>query len=108
MKTQELNHTLINQWVAEKRSSHEIENTLANLGYDADLIAAYLQSYTKMIHAKRRNLGFILVIVGSVLGFLSCVLTMVDILPAFSNFCLYGLTSFGVTLAFVGLYFIFE
>lgn len=52
--------------------------------------------------------GWILMAVGSVIGFLGCVFTILDIVPAWRDIWMYGLTSVGVSLAFYGCYLVFE
>ncbi len=46
--------------------------------------------------------------IGAFIVFLSCVLTMLDIVPELRGIALYGLTSIGVGLAFLGAYYVFE
>ncbi len=57
---------------------------------------------------KKQNIGFLLLGIGAFVGFLSCVLTMLDFAPELRGFMLYGLTSLALVLIFIGLYFVFE
>ncbi len=72
---------------------------------DAEL---QLKEFTKQKIAKKQNLGFQLLAIGSVLGFLSCVMTMLDLTPGWNGFFLYGLTSAAILVIFYGLYLVFE
>jgi hypothetical protein len=46
--------------------------------------------------------------IGAFLGFISCVCTIINAVPALYNAILYGLTAIAITIIFVGLYFVFE
>lgn len=67
-----------------------------------------LNKFEKFKDNKRIRKGFLLMGIGSFLGFLSCVFTMLDIMPDFRHFILYGLTTIGVSIAFIGCYLVFE
>ncbi len=56
----------------------------------------------------RMQRGFLLVGVGAVLGFVSCVLTLTDISPALNNLFLFGLTPAAAVILLIGCYLIFE
>ncbi len=58
--------------------------------------------------AKRQTDGFILLAFGAVLGFISCVLTIINSIPSLYFWILYGLTSIAVILICAGLYYLFE
>ncbi len=59
-------------------------------------------------HSIRQRRGFTLAGAGAVLGFISCVLTIINPIPELYYIILYGLTSIAILLIFAGLYFIFE
>lgn len=61
----------------------------------------------KKVKARVTN-GWILMVVGSVIGFLGCVLTIIDIIPEWRDIWMYGFTTLGVSLAFYGCYLVFE
>jgi hypothetical protein len=52
--------------------------------------------------------GWKLMIVGSLIGFASCLIAILDLVPDYRGLCLYGLTSIGVTMAFIGCYLVME
>lgn len=58
--------------------------------------------------AARVKNGFILLGMGSVVCFSSCILTILNSDPALTGWLLYGLTSLGVIKAFAGLVMVFE
>ena len=103
-----LNSSLIQQWITEKHDSDTIREKLVGLGFEEDAIISHIKEYKKQRHAKRLVTGFICMGVGAFLGFVSCVLTIINPVPELYNWILYGLTSIAISTIFVGLYFVFE
>jgi thiol:disulfide interchange protein len=62
----------------------------------------------RQLNAQKQFKGFIFMAVGAFIGFMSCVLTIAQVFPQWYSFILYGLTIIGITLAFIGLYFVLE
>lgn len=104
----EINTSLLSQWINERLNQEEIEEKLMALGYDADKVASYIKTYNQLKHAKRQYIGFVLTGIGAFLGFISCVLTMINLIPELTNLFLYGLTTLAIVLVMIGLYYIFE
>lgn len=104
----EINSAIIQQWFLDRLNVQEVEENLKSLGHDEDSISVYLKEFNRLKYAKRQNMGFGLAGIGAVLGFISCVLTMINPIPELINFFLYGLTSIAVLIFFAGFYFIFE
>ncbi len=98
----------IQQWVAEKLDNQKIQQLLLADGYDEEAIAKHLQEVRKLKIAKRQVTGFIYLAAGALLGFISCVLTLVNPVPALYNWILFGLTSIAILVIFIGLYYVFE
>jgi hypothetical protein len=59
-------------------------------------------------HDARAAKGWKFMALGSFIGFLGCVFTMLDIIPGGRDFSMFGLTSTGVLVAFYGCYLVFE
>lgn len=57
---------------------------------------------------KRGKKGLNCLLIGAFLGFISCVLSIINPVPDLYYHILYGLTSVAITVIFVGLYCIFE
>lgn len=102
------NPSTIHQWIAEKRDAESIIEELRKRGYDEDSIATYLKEFKVKKHAKRLNTGFICLAIGSLMGFISCVLAILNPIPELHNWFLYGLTSAAMLIIFAGLYLVFE
>ena len=66
------------------------------------------KSYQQGIHQIRTRVGFIYLGIGGVLGFVSCVFSMIIADHFWNSFFLYCGTSVAIVLAFIGFYFIFE
>jgi hypothetical protein len=85
-----------------------LQEKLSLDGHDQISIDLLLREFKKMRNAKRQQIGFVYLGVGAFIGFMSCLLTILNPFPDYFNLILYGLTSVAVTIAFVGLYYIFE
>ena len=94
---------LKNNWETEK-----VSEQLFAQGHDEMSVDLLLREFKKLRNAKRQQIGFLLAGIGAFLGLLSCLLTIFNPFPELFNVILYGLTSVAITIAFVGLYYIFE
>ena len=89
-------------WRAKNLSEEVIIDELRQNGMDSLQIMEVLNFYKK-----KRN-DFVLTGIGAFIGFLSCLFTMLDLMPELRGFMLYGLTSIALVFIFAGLYYIFE
>lgn len=99
---------LFEQWRHKGFSDEQILDALKAGGLSEEEAETQLRQYRKFRNEERSRMGFYLTAIGSFLGFVSCVLTMMDIFPELRGFMLYGLTSLGLLLIFAGLFLIFE
>lgn len=93
------------------RDNWELEKVTEQLiaqGHDEVSVDLLLREFKKLRNAKRQQIGFVLLGIGAFLGLMSCLLTIFNPFPSLFNVILYGLTSVSITIAFVGLYYIFE
>lgn len=95
-------------WHLNNLSPEAIEQQLINEGIPHDYIQEYLKAYQKLKIAKRQNTAFVLLLIGAFLGFLSFLLAVTNVAPAFHTFNLYGITSIAGIIIFIGLYLLFE
>lgn len=100
--------SVIQQWLAEKLDMDTIRQQLQQDGLSEEEIDISIRAFKKARYAKRQFAGFVYLGAGAFLGFISCVLTLVNPIPALYDYILYGLTSIAVTLMIVGLYQLFE
>ena len=106
--TNAIDISLVRQWVATKLSPEHIEGMLKNDGHDQESIMAHIQAFKKERHARRSIIGFILMGAGAFMGFLSCVLSIINPIPELYYWILYGFTSLAILVICAGLYFAFE
>lgn len=106
--TSAISADFVQQWLADKRSVESVQDELMQSGLDPEFIQERLAIYRKLVHARRQTAGFLYMGIGAFLGFVSCVLTLVNPVPELYNWILYGLTSVAIGIIFVGLYFVFE
>lgn len=99
---------IVQQFLSENLSEKLIKERLCSLGYDEELISRYLSELRRVKNARRQTMGFVYLVTGGVLGFISCILAIVNPVPEFYYWFLYGLTSVAILLACYGLYNIFE
>lgn len=101
---------LFTQWrqrnLSIKDTMHELREKWGITKEDA--IHSIVDKYKKYCDDCRMQLGFVLAGIGSFLCFISCLLTLLHILPQFRYLILIGLTSVGAILVLVGFYYIFE
>ncbi|MCC6288934.1 MAG: hypothetical protein IT249_13710 [Chitinophagaceae bacterium] len=100
--------SLVRSWIGAKLSPADVEEQLNKSGFSEENIAAYLREYKKERYAARRFNGFVCAGVGAFLGFLSCVLSIINPIPELYHIILFGLTSVAILIICLGLYFVFE
>jgi hypothetical protein len=98
----------IQQWIAAKLDPETVEQKLREDGLDAASITTHLKAFRKLKNARKLQAGFICMAVGAFLGFVSCLLTIINPVPALYNIVLYGLTSVAICVICLGMYFVFE
>lgn len=94
--------------VGSQREPQAIEAELNGLGHDAASVAAHLKEFKRLKNAKRQFNGFILMAIGAFLGFISCVLSIINPIPGLFNVILYGLTMVAILIIVLGLYYVVE
>ena len=85
-----------------------IEAELSAKGMDTEAISAHVEAYRKFKIARKQFVGFFCMGFGAFLGFLSCVLSLVNAVPELYNLILFGLTSVAILIIVIGMYFLFE
>jgi hypothetical protein len=98
----------IQQWIVDKLSPETIEQKLVDQGFDASMVSSHLKEYRRLRNAKRQFTGFVCLALGAFLGFLSCVLSILNPVPELYNIILFGLTAVAILIICLGLYFVFE
>ncbi len=94
--------------MAQKKDLAFIEAQLNLLGLDTAAIEEQMAACKKMQQEKRQTTGFVWMGMGALLGFISCLLSILNPVPELYYWILYGLTSVAITFIFIGLYFVFE
>jgi hypothetical protein len=98
----------IQQWLQQKLQPTAIEEELKAKGFNTEMITQFIKEFKKARYAKRRFTAFVLMGIGAVVGFVSCVLTVLNVMPHMFDLFLYGLTIIAAILVFAGLYLLFE
>lgn len=93
-------------WLANNYTNKQIEEALSTMGIETAHIPAMLKEIKRLRNAQKTTKGLIYVLIGAVLCLVSCVLTI--LLPqSNTTLILYGLTSLGIIIVFIGLMQIF-
>jgi hypothetical protein len=100
--------TMVRQWVTSKMDHSAVEQFLQEKGLDKESVMAHLKAFKREKHARRSFIGFILMGAGAFMGFLSCVLTLINPIPELYYVILYGFTSLAILVICAGLYYAFE
>ena len=98
----------IQQWISNKLSIQKIEELLQSKRLDPEIISLYIKEYNKQRYAIRRSKGFVFASIGAILGFIGCMLAILNPLPELYYIGLFGFTSLAAILICTGLYFLFE
>ena len=91
-----------------RKQKIEVADFLKAKGYDASEIDRISFEYKKLLQSQRQFKGFFLLAGGAFLGFISCLLTIINPIPDLYNLFLYGFIVVTLSLLITGLYFIFE
>lgn len=108
MASMQSHATLFTQWMFAGYTNDTIWAELKEKGYLEEQIIEIIEAYKKHRHQVRSKKGFVLIVVGALLGFISCILTILDIFPALRDIILVGLTTLAISIAVLGCYYIFE
>ena len=82
---------LFKKWTSGNFSEEKITEELLLKGFDTQQISDLLIQFKKERNDERQKIGFIITALGAFFGFLSCVFTMLDLIPEWRGFMLYGL-----------------
>lgn len=105
---QDVDLSRVRLWINHKYDQSKIESELASLDFTQDLIAEYLKAYEKAKTEVRQFNGFIWMIAGAFLGFVSCVLSLWNPIPELFYPILFGPTPLSIVIVCYGLYLVFE
>ena len=98
------------QLMHAQHSFDDIQTKLQNeTGASEEEITTVIRHLKKQQHEKDHKLGRVLILIGAILllaGFIFTFINIFDNQPV--HFAMYGLTSAGLAILFIGLYFVFN
>lgn len=103
-----VNTNSIEQGVINKPDLQTVKAELLSKGTDAESISSHNSEYKRLKNSKRQFTGFCCTGLGAFLGFISCILSILNPVPELYNLILFGLTSVAILIVFYGLYCLFE
>ena len=96
------------KWAFETFDFNSFAQSLRKEGFDEQSIEAQIQALKKVLHEKREKRGFSYLVAGSLIGFSSCIMSIVNPFPMLHEIILYGFTTAAAVIILLGLYFIVE
>lgn len=96
------------EWIQEGLDDKQVYERLNHFGIESELLTKISTEYKKYRQGERSKKGFYFIVLGAILGFSSCMLTLFNVMPEFRDFFLVGLTTIGISIAVYGCYCIFE
>ncbi len=106
--TTSIDPAVIEQWIKNNFDHERIRQQMIAQGSDEASIEEHLQAFKKKKQLRKQGVGFIYIAAGSILGFIGCVIAMVNPFPEFYHMLLYGFGSISMLIVFWGLYQVFE
>lgn len=94
---------IITQTLASGRGRADIESELREKGYDLDTFAHHIEAGLKQYAIRKRTNGQVLIAIGALICFASCVITLALGSIGNSAITLIGITSLGIIVLFAGL-----
>ena len=107
-RTSSIDQKIIQQWLIAKLDYKVAEKEMLEKGLDRDAISTNLKEYKHLRNANKQFAGFICMGLGAFLGFISCVLSIINPVPELYSLFLFGLTSIAILVIVYGLYLVFE
>ncbi len=108
MNNSSVNRATIQSWIDDRLSYDTVEKTLVLDGFETAEITEYLQQFKKLKNANKQITGFVFMAVGAFIGFLACVMAMINPMPDMQDFFLFGLTLIAVGMMMYGMYLVFD
>jgi hypothetical protein len=105
---QQNNNIQLEHWLSLNYSAEQVAIELQTKNLDAETIEQFVREYKKQRSSKQQFNGFICLGVGAFLGFISCLLSILNPFPEFYYSILFGFTALAICIIMAGLYFIFE
>ncbi|MEY5048625.1 MAG: hypothetical protein RLZZ175_1984 [Bacteroidota bacterium] len=103
-----LTQDYILQLTNQFENSIKLQENLKSQGWEDEAINQCIVEFKKLKSSQKLSSGLLFIIIGGAIGFISCVLCILNPLPEFHNLFLYGLTLISVLLIIYGMYVIFE
>ena len=102
-----INNATIQSWIDNRLTIESVEQFLISNGYETVQIQEYIQQFKKIKNSKKLITGIIIMGIGAFMGFLACVIAMINPFPDIQDFFLFGLTLVAIGLMIYGMYLVF-
>ena len=99
---------MIQKWMNQNYDSSRVSELLQEQGHSEEVIQQHLQAFKKALWQKRQFSSFTYCGFGAFVGFIGCLLALINPFPDLYYWFLYGLTTVAAGLIFWGLYLLLE
>lgn len=99
---------IIDQWMIQSRKQEALLEELRHRGHSEEVIEAYIAAWKKRRYAARRFNATIMIGIGGLMGFIGCVMLMLDISKSLFYPMLYGTSIAATVLICWGFYLLME
>jgi len=103
-----VSQAVFQQWLTDKLKPEAVKQELVSGGFEEEAVKVNLKEYKRLLNSRKNFTGFIYMGLGSFIGFISCLLAILNPFSQWHDFFLFGLTSIAVLIVFAGLYLVFE
>lgn len=99
---------LIETWIRQNIDQDSLVLNLRKEGKDETSIQMHIEAYKKALNERRQFNAFLLLGIGAFLGFIGCVLSLINPFPDYYFWILYGSTGLAACFIVAGFYVLLE
>lgn len=99
---------LVNKWIHSHYTLDKITDELSNEGHSEQSIEEYLRLFKKEKNSRRQFNSFVLLGIGTFIGFVGCLFSIINPFPDYYYWFLYSSTGIGACVIIAGFYVLLE
>ncbi len=99
---------LIETWLRQNIDQESLASDLRKKGKDEASVNLHIEAYKKALNQRRQFNAFLLLGIGAFIGFIGCILSLINPFPDYYFWILYGSTGIAACIIVGGLYALLE
>ncbi|MEX1190083.1 MAG: hypothetical protein WED33_12555 [Bacteroidia bacterium] len=103
-----ISQKVLESWISSHYKPEQIMLELQAKGYDENYIHTCIEAFKKALNSRRQFNSILLLGTGAFIGFVGCVLSLINPFPDYYYWILYGSTAVAACIIFAGLYTLLE